>query len=67
MRKNMGNLDRLIRLIVAATIIILFFTSVITGVFGFILLALAAVFAITAVVGFCPLYLLRKWNSHIEK
>lgn len=56
MKKNMGNADRIIRLIIAAVIAILFFTNVITGTLGIILLILGGVFVLTSLVGFCPLY-----------
>lgn len=56
MKKNMGSADRIIRLIIAAVIAILFFTNVITGTLGIILLILGSVFVLTSLVGFCPLY-----------
>jgi hypothetical protein len=56
MKKNMGNADRIIRLLVAAAITILFFTNIITGTIGIVLLVLAAIFVLTSLVGFCPIY-----------
>jgi hypothetical protein len=56
MKKNMGSVDRIVRVVVAAIIAVLFFTKVITGALGIILLVLAAVFLLTSVVSFCPLY-----------
>lgn len=53
----MGNADRIIRVIVAVIIAALFFTNVISGTLGIVLLALAAVFVLTSLVSFCPLYL----------
>lgn len=53
----MGTADRIIRVIIAAIIAILFFTKVITGTLGIILLVLAVVFVLTSLVSFCPLYL----------
>jgi hypothetical protein len=58
MKKNMGSTDKIIRLLIAAAFIILFFTHVVVGVFGYILLGLAAIFILTSLVGFCPLYTL---------
>ena len=57
MKANMGNADRLIRAIIAGVIAILFFTKVISGTFGIVLLALGAVFLLTSFIRFCPLYL----------
>lgn len=56
MKANMGNADRILRVIVAAVIAGLFFANVITGTLGYILLALAGVFVLTSVISFCPLY-----------
>jgi hypothetical protein len=56
MKKNMGNTDRIVRVVIAAVIAILFFAKVITGTLGIILLALAGIFVLTSVVSFCPLY-----------
>ena len=56
MRKNMGTADRIIRVIIAAIVGILYFTSVISGTFGIILLVLAGVFVLTSLISFCPLY-----------
>jgi hypothetical protein len=56
MKTNMGTLDRVIRLILAGIFAVLFFTETIAGTWGIVLMTLAVVFALTAVVSFCPLY-----------
>ena len=56
MKKNMGKTDRVLRILAAAVVAILFFTKVITGVIGIILLVVAAVFVLTSFIGVCPLY-----------
>jgi uncharacterized protein HemY len=56
MKANMGTTDRIVRVIVAAVIAGLFFSNVISGTLGYVLLALAGVFVLTSVVSFCPLY-----------
>ncbi len=53
----MGNADRIIRVVIAAVIAVLFFTIVIPGTLGIVLLALAGVFVLTSLISFCPLYL----------
>ena len=58
MEKNMGKVDKVIRLIIAAIITTLYFTNVINGIFGIVLIVLSAVFVLTSLVSFCPLYLL---------
>ncbi|MBN2681615.1 MAG: DUF2892 domain-containing protein [Bacteroidales bacterium] len=56
MNINMGKADRIIRVIIAAVVAILFFTGIIEGTLGIILLVIAGVFLLTSLVGFCPLY-----------
>lgn len=57
MKTNMGSADRIIRIIIAIVIGILYFTNVITGTLATILLIVGAVFLITGLVSFCPAYL----------
>lgn len=57
MKKNMGIVDRVIRLLVAAVVLILYFTNVFSGTLALILLIVAAIFVLTSFVSFCPLYL----------
>lgn len=57
MKKNMGTIDKVIRILIAVAVAILFFMNVITGVIGIVLIALAAIFVITSLISFCPLYL----------
>jgi uncharacterized membrane protein len=56
MSKNMGTIDRSIRLTLAAVVVILYLTGVISGVWAIILGALAVIFVVTSSIGFCPLY-----------
>lgn len=56
MKKNMGNLDRTLRFVVAAVLIALFYTGTIFGIWGILLVVLAVVFFLTSLMGFCPLY-----------
>lgn len=57
MKKNMGNLDRVIRLVIALLIVVLLFAKVLTGTLGIVLMVIAAVFILTSLFSFCPLYL----------
>jgi hypothetical protein len=56
MKKNMGTVDIIIRLSLAALFATLYFTNLITGTWGAIMLVVAVIFGITGVFGFCPLY-----------
>ncbi len=57
MKANMGSADRIIRTIIAIVIAALYFTNVINGTLGIVLLIFAAVFLLTSFISFCPLYL----------
>ena len=57
MKKNMGGVDKLIRLVVAAIFVALNLLEVVSGTLGIVLLALAGIFALTSLISFCPLYL----------
>ncbi len=67
MKCNMGYADRIIRTLIAATILVLYLTGVLDGVFGIVLLVLALVFLITSIIGFCPLYMPLKLNTNKKK
>lgn len=53
----MGSTDKIVRILIAAVIGYLFYTDVISGTLGIILMVLAIIFLLTSFVSFCPLYL----------
>jgi hypothetical protein len=57
MKQNIGKGDRVIRLILAIIMTGLFLGKVVTGTFGLILVILSAVFLLTSLIKFCPIYL----------
>jgi len=63
MKANMGNLDRIIRTALAIVFAFLYFSGVVSGTLGIILLVLGAVFILTSLVSFCPLYIPFKINT----
>jgi hypothetical protein len=64
MKRNMSNPDRIIRVIVATLFAYLYFGGLVTGTLGIILLVLGAVFVLTAIVAFCPLYAPFKFSTY---
>jgi Na+(H+)/acetate symporter ActP len=56
MKKNMGTIDRIIRVILAAVVAVLYFTGQISGTAAIILGVFALIFVVTSAIGFCPLY-----------
>ena len=57
MKKNMGSADRIIRVMIAAIFVTLYFTGTIAGTLGIVLIALSVIFVLTSLVSVCPLYL----------
>ena len=57
MKKNMGTIDRVIRILVAVVVVTLYLANVVSGTLGIILLALSAVFVVTSIFSACPLYM----------
>lgn len=57
MKKNIGATDKVIRIIIAIVIGILYFTNIISGTLAIVLGILALVFLLTSFISFCPLYL----------
>lgn len=57
MKKNVGNIDRIVRLILAAIALILFFSGTVTGGWGIFLVVLAVILVATSFLSFCPIYL----------
>lgn len=64
MKRNMSNTDRIVRVIVAALFAYLYFGGIVTGGLGIVLVVLAAVFLVTSIVSFCPLYALVKFSTY---
>lgn len=56
MKKNMGTIDRVVRIVIALVFAALYFTGTVTGTLGIVLLVLGGVFIATSLVSFCPLY-----------
>ncbi|MCX7743789.1 MAG: DUF2892 domain-containing protein [Flavobacteriales bacterium] len=67
MKPNMGSIDRIIRVFVAAVVAVLYFTKVIDGVLAIVLGVFAGIFVLTSLIGFCPLYTLLGINTCSKK
>ena len=63
MTNNMGNTDKLIRLVIAAIIAVLYYTGTISGTLALVLGIFAVIFTLTSLVNFCPLYTLMGVNT----
>lgn len=67
MKKNMGTVDKVIRILVALVLAGLYLANVLTGTLGIILLVVAVVFVLTSFISFCPLYLPFGINTGAKK
>lgn len=56
MKTNMGSVDRLIRIVLAVALASLYFMGIVPGTLGIVLMVVSAVFALTSLISFCPLY-----------
>lgn len=63
MRKNVGTLDKTLRVGVAIIIIGLYFMNVIPGSLKLVFLVLAGIFFLTSLIGFCPFYSIFRVNT----
>ncbi|MCX6122328.1 MAG: DUF2892 domain-containing protein [Ignavibacteriales bacterium] len=67
MKRNMGSIDKGVRILVAAVIAVLYFTGQISGTLAIIFGILAVIFLLTSAIGFCPLYLPLKLSTIKKK
>lgn len=63
MKMNVGRTDQIVRIILAALLLIAYFTDYVTGTMGIVALVLAVVFIVTAYVRFCPIWFGFKVNT----
>jgi hypothetical protein len=63
MKKNVGNIDKVIRVLAAVVFGVLYFTGTVTGTLGLVLLVLGVVFLATSAMGFCPIYAIVGMNT----
>jgi hypothetical protein len=64
MKLNESSADRVIRVIVGIVLLVLYFTGIMSGTLGIILLAVGALLVLTGLIGFCPLYALLKIRTN---
>lgn len=67
MKRNIGNVDKYIRLILATVLVILFYANVFSGLWGILVLMLALILTATSLLNYCPLYDLFKINTKSKK
>ena len=64
MKRNMSNTDRIFRAILAAVFAYLYFGGIVSGALGIVLVVLGAVFLLTSVIAWCPIYAPFKFSTY---
>ncbi|HSR39236.1 MAG TPA: DUF2892 domain-containing protein [Phnomibacter sp.] len=67
MKKNVGSVDRVVRIVLAALFAVLYFTKTVEGTAGMVLLVLGGIFLATSFISFCPLYAIFGINTCPKK
>jgi len=67
MKKNMGIMDRVVRVVIATIAAVLYFTGILSGTLGLVLLLFAIVFVLTSLISFCPLYVPLGFKTTCER
>jgi hypothetical protein len=60
---NMGQIDRLVRVVLAGALLWAFISNVVAWPLSVLLIVIALVFILTSFSGFCPLYTLFKFDT----
>ena len=63
MKKNVGNIDKIVRIIVAAVAIWAAYTHQVVSPWDYVLYVVAAIMLITAVASTCPLWIIFRVNT----
>ena len=63
MKKNVNNIDKGIRVAIAALVAVLYYFDVITGTLAYVLMGVGIILLVTSLINFCPLYRLLGINT----
>jgi len=64
MKKNIGTIDKILRVVIAIVIAVLYYMDlIVSDTLSAIVLFLAAVLLITSLLNFCPIYFILRINS----
>lgn len=67
MKSNLGTTDKTVRVLLALVAAVLYFTGIISGTLGIVLIVAGAVLLLTSFLNFCPLYSILGISSKIKK
>ena len=63
MKKNVGQTDRMIRIVVGVALLILRFAGILTGTMGVIAIVVGIILIATGFLNFCPIWAVLKINT----
>lgn len=63
MKKNIGSLDKSIRIVIVLTIASILYFDLTHGILTYILITIASLLLITSVISYCPVYKLLGINT----
>lgn len=63
MNANVGKLDRVLRAVIGAVLVLLYLNSVVAGALGIAFLIIGGALILTALIRFCPIYQILGLNS----
>jgi len=64
MKRNLSNIDRIVRVVIAAVFAYLYFGGILPGTLGLVLFVLGIVFVLTSIMSFCPIYAMFKLSTY---
>lgn len=67
MKANIGPSDKLVRLLLAIVLIVLYYFDILTDTWGIVALIGALVLTVTSLINFCPLYPIFRINTNKKK
>ncbi len=67
MKRNVGKIDAIIRIVTALIISALFITHTISNAFAETAIVVGGILLITGIMNFCPVYALFRLNTFIKK
>lgn len=67
MKNNVGTADRVIRILAALLLVVLYTTNTVTGPLSTVLLIISVVLLLTGIMQVCPIYYILKINTKQNK
>jgi hypothetical protein len=67
MKKNIGKIDKIVRMVAALILLALYFSDSLQGSIGGFMVVLAIILIATVIVSFCPIYALVGLNTCTRK